>query len=109
MPTGCGLDDMEAQIEAAYELEESGVPNNRIWFVFCRVKGSSAEDQAARDYLRRAKINVFEPVFPELPSIRQGHNDGKAASEISFPAVQEKVTALAVAIAAQVQGTKEAA
>ena len=109
MPTGCGLDDMEAQIEAAYELEENGIENARIWFVFCRVKGSSSEDQAARDYLRRAKINVFEPVFPELPSIRQGHNDGKAASEISYPAVKEKVTALAVAIAAQAQGSKKEA
>jgi len=109
MPTGYGLDDLEAQVEAAYELEQSGVANDRIWFVFCRAKGSPSEDQAARDYLRRAKINVFEPIFPDLPSIRQGHNDGKAASEISFPAVQEKVTALAVAIAAKAQGSKEAA
>jgi chromosome partitioning protein len=109
MPTGYGLDDLEAQVEAAYELEESGIERSKIWFVFCRITGSASEDQAARDYLRRAKINVFAPVLPELPSIRQGHNAGKAASEISFPAVQERATALAVAIAAHMQARKEAA
>jgi chromosome partitioning protein len=48
-------------------------------------------------------------VFPELPSIRQGHNAGKAASEISYPAVQERAVALAVAIASYLQAKKEAA
>jgi chromosome partitioning protein len=109
MPTGYGLDDLEAQVEAAYELEESGIERSKIWFVFCRITGSASEDQAARDYLKRAKINVFDPVLPELPSIRQGHNAGKAASEISFPVVQERATALAVAIAAHMQTMKEAA
>ena len=85
MPTCYGLDDLEAQVEAAYELEENGIDRNKIWFVFSRTSGSQAEDLSARAYLERAKINVFEPVLPELPSIRQGHNGGKAASEISFP------------------------
>lgn len=109
MPTCYGLDDLEAQVEAAYELEEHGIDRARIWFAFSRTTGSPAEDQAARDYLRRAKINVFEPVLPELPSIRQGHNSGKAASEISFPAIRDKAVALAQAIASQVEGLKEAA
>ena len=74
MPTGYSLDDLEAQVEAAYELEERRIDRGKIWFVFCRTSGSTAEDRDARDYLHRAKINVFEPVFPELPSIRQGHN-----------------------------------
>ncbi len=109
MPSCYGLDDMEAQIEAAYELEQSGVDAAKIWFVFCRAKGSEAEDRAARDYLRKARINVFEPVFQELPSIRQGHNEGRAASEIPFPKVQERVTALAQAIADLLQSKREAA
>jgi chromosome partitioning protein len=103
MPTCYGLDDLEAQVEAAYELEESGIDRSRIWFVFSRTSGSSAEDQTARDYLQRAKINFFEPVLPELPSIRQGHNGGKAASEISFPVIRERAIALALAIATQVK------
>jgi chromosome partitioning protein len=109
MPSCYGLDDMEAQVEAAYELEQSGVPGAKIWFVFCRAKGSDAEDRAARDYLRKARINVFVPVFQELPSIRQGHNEGRAASEVPFPKIQERVTALAQAIADLLQAKREAA
>ena len=107
MPTGYGLDDMEAQVEAAYELEENGIPKAKIWFVFCRAKGSAAEEQGARDYLKRAGINVFEPIFPELPSIRQGHNEGKAATEISFPVVTERMMELSVSIAKQAQSNSK--
>lgn len=109
MPTGYSLDDMEAQVEAAYELEQAGVSSDKVWFVFCRVKGSPTEDRDARDYLKRAGIKVFEPVFPELPSIRQGHNEGKAATEISYPAVTERMMTLAVAIAKRAQGIEEVA
>lgn len=38
MPTGYSLDDMEPQIEAAYELEEAGIDPASILFVFCRAK-----------------------------------------------------------------------
>ena len=98
MPTGYSLDDLEAQVEAAYDMEGSGIPPDRIVFVFCRAKGSLVEDGAARAYLKKARISVLEPVFPELASIRQGHAEGKAASEVPFPGVREKATNVAQAI-----------
>lgn len=109
LPTGYSLDDMEPQIEAAYELEESGVDADRLLFVFCRAKGSEAEDRAARAYLRKARMNVLEPIFPELASIRQGHAEGRAASEVPFPGVQEKATEVAQQIVNQLMKTREAA
>jgi chromosome partitioning protein len=109
MPTCYGLDDLEAQVEAAYELEAEGIDRARIWFVFSRTSGSPIEDQTAREYLQRSKINVFEPILPELPSIRQGHNGGKAASEISFPVIRERAVALALAVANLVQELKKEA
>ena len=42
MPTCYSLDDMEAQVEAAYELEAAGIPSDRVCFVFCRAQGSEA-------------------------------------------------------------------
>src|SRR5271154_6650022 len=42
MPTCYGLDDLEAQVEAAYELEEGGINRDRIWFIFSRTSGSPA-------------------------------------------------------------------
>ena len=98
MPTGYSLDDMEPQIEAAYELEEAGIEPANILFVFCRAKGSEAEDRAARAYLHKARMSVLGPVFPELASIRQGHAEGRAASEVQFARVQEKVIEVAQAI-----------
>jgi chromosome partitioning protein len=103
MPTCYGLDDLEAQIEAAYELEENGIDRGRIWFVFSRTTGSANEEQTARDYLRRAQINVLGPVLPELPSIRQAHSGGKAASEVSFPVIRERAAALAGAVAVKLE------
>lgn len=103
MPTCFGIDDLDAQIEAAYELEENGIERNRIWFIFARTSGSANEEQTAREYLQRAEINVFEPIFAELPCIRQAHNGGKAASEVSFPTARERAMALAVAVATKLK------
>ena len=99
MPTGYSLDDMEPQIETAYELEDSGINPAQIVFVFCRTEGSASEDAAARAYLRKARVNILDPVFLERPSIRQAHNMGKAASEVSFPSIKSKILPLAQAIA----------
>jgi chromosome partitioning protein len=109
MPTGYSLDDMEPQVEAAYELEADNIPVGRICFVFCRAAGSQAEDRDARNYLHKARMNVLEPIFPELPSIRQGHAEGRAASEVPFPKVREKVTALAQALADRLTANKREA
>jgi chromosome partitioning protein len=109
MPTGYSLDDMEAQIEAAYELEAAGIPSDRVNLVFCCVKGSESEDRDARAYLRKARINILDPVFPEQPCIRHGHNEGRAASEVPFPKVREKVAVLVQAIADLLTAKREAA
>jgi chromosome partitioning protein len=103
MPTCFGLDDLDAQLEAAYELENNGIERSRIWFIFSRTTGSANEEQTAREYLQRAEVNVFEPIFAELPCIRQAHNGGKAASEVSFPAARERAMTLSVAVATKLR------
>lgn len=109
IPTGYSLDDMEPQIEAAYELEDSGIPSEKILFVFCRAKGSDSEDVAARSYLHKARLTVLDPVLPELASIRQGHAEGRAASEVPFPKVQEKAIDVAQQIVDRLMSKREAA
>ena len=109
IPTGYSLDDMEPQIEAAYELEDSGIPSEKILFVFCSAKGSDSEDVAARSYLRKARLTVLDPVLPELASIRQGHAEGRAASEVPFPKVQEKAIDVAQQIVDRLMSKREAA
>jgi chromosome partitioning protein len=109
MPSCYSLDDMEAQVEACYELEAADIPMERVWFVFCRAQGSPAEEREARSYLHKARVHALEPIFPELPSIRQGHAEGRAASEVPFRTVQERVGALVQAIADRLAARKEAA
>lgn len=99
LPTGYSLDDMEPQIETAYELEDKGIDSDRIVFIFCRAEGSESEDAAARKYMKKARVNVLEPIFPERASIRQAHNTGRAASEVTHASIKEKVIPLAQAIA----------
>ena len=93
IPTGYSLDDMTPQIETAYALEEQGINSGRIVFVFCRAGGSTSEEAAARSYLKKARVNVLDPVFPERPSIRQAHNTGRAASEVAYSSIQSKSSA----------------
>lgn len=99
MPTGYSLDDLEPQVETAYDLEAVGIDPSKIIFVFCRADGSESEDKAARDYLKRARMNVIKPVFPERASIRQAHNEGRAASEVGHMTLKTKALAVAQAIA----------
>lgn len=99
LPTGYGLDDMQPQVETAQDLEQKGVDLEKVTFIFCRADGSVSEDNAARSYLKRAGMSVLTNVLPERSSIRQAHNNGKAASEVSSKSVRDKVLLLAQEIA----------
>lgn len=99
LPSGYSLDDMPPQVETAQDLEKSGVAIAKVVFVFSRADASEAEDRDARAYLKRAGVSVLDHVLPERPSIRQAHNNGKAASEVSAKSVRDKVLLLAQEIA----------
>ena len=98
MPTGYAIDDMQPQVEAAYDLEELGIDSGKVVFIFCRADGSEKEDAAARLYLKKAGVTVLKPVFPERASIRQAHNRGHCASEVTHPSIKDKALELAQAI-----------
>jgi len=99
MPTGYSLDDMEPQVETAYDLQTSGVDLEKVLFVFSLIDGSASEDSAARRYLKKAGVNVLGHVLPQYPAIRQAMNTGRAASEVSHPNVRKRVLPLAQEIA----------
>ena len=70
MPTCYGLDDLEAQIEAAYELDGERHHKGRIWFVFSRTTGSANEEQTARDYLPPAHLTFSGRFFRSCLIVR---------------------------------------
>ena len=98
LPTSHSVDDMEPQIETAFELEKAGTPADKIRFVFCRSKGSEFEDRDARDYLRGARVHALPGALGELQSIRQAHASGRTAAETSHPGVRKNARAVAMEI-----------
>ena len=61
MSTGYELDDLRVQVQALTSWRKVTPIGNKIWLALCRIIGQAAEDQAAREYLKRAKINGFDP------------------------------------------------
>lgn len=103
MPTGYSLDDMQPQVETAYDLQTAGVDMDKIVFVFAKADGSESEDLAARRYLQKTGINYLDNVLPQYPIIRQAMNTGRAASEVSNPDVKKRVVLLAQELANKIR------
>lgn len=99
LPVGYSLDDLEPQTRVAFELEDAGVPADRIKIAICRARGSAAEGQGVRDYLRRAGLSAFATELRELPTVRLAHTLGRAASETTHPKINEEAVAMAQEIA----------
>ncbi len=99
LPSGYSLDDLEPQVEVALELEDAGIPAERIRLALCRVRGSDSEGQGVRDYIQRARLTAFAAELRELPTIRQASTSGRAASETTHSKINEEAVALAQEIA----------
>lgn len=100
IPSGWSVDDLEPQVQAAYDLEAAGVDPDRIRVAFCRIRGSDKEGQAARDYVQRARLKALNSIVRELPSIRQAHATGKTAAETGHKSIDGEGQALAAEVAA---------
>lgn len=99
LPTGYSLDDLDPQCRVAYELEDAGIPADKIRISICRARGSASEAQTVRDYIRRGRLTAFEKELRELPTIRQAHTLGRAASETTHAHINAEAVAVAQEIA----------
>ncbi|WP_417244374.1 ParA family protein [Celeribacter sp.] len=109
LPSGYSLDDLHPQAAVAGELERAGTPPVRIRVALGRVKGSETERRDVRDYLRRAGLEVFDAELREMPTIRQAHMAGRAASETTHQSINQEAAALAAEIAAALTASAEVA
>lgn len=107
MPTSYSLDDLEPQVQTAYDLEEVGVDPEKIVFVFTLIDGSDSEDKAARAYLRRAGVKVLNEHYPKKTTYRQANNIGLAGSEVGIHSLKAKALKLAQAIAKHAEQTSK--
>lgn len=98
LPTGYSVDDLEPQVQAAYDLENAGVDPARIRLAICRARGSARDEQAARDYIRRAGLLALDATVRELPSIAHAHALGRTAAETGRQAVDDEGRAVAAEV-----------
>jgi len=98
IPTGYSVDDLDPQVQVAYDLESAGVSPDKIRIAFCRAKGSAKEDRAARDFIRRARLTALDGSIRELPSIRQAHAIGRTAAETGHKGIDGEGRTLAAEI-----------
>ena len=101
MPTGYSLDDMDPQIETAYELEEPRHQFRADCFIFYLADGSASEEVAARRYIKKP-VSMCLILFS-----RKDHLFGRltirAGRPVKFryPSIRSKVLPLAKAIVDQ--------
>ena len=83
--------------------------SERIFFCFCRAKGSEAEDRAARSYLGKARMNVLDPTSRSSLPFARDMPKGAPHRKSRSPRCRKRPIAVAQAIMDRLPGVKEAA
>lgn len=105
LPSGYSLDDLEPQVSVAFELDEAGIDLARVRIVLCRTRGSAKEGQGVRAYIKRAGLQAATHELRELPTYRQAHTSGRAASECGHPKPANEARELAAELVATLEPT----
>lgn len=95
IPTGLSLDDLKPQVLFAHELVARAISKRRILFVFNKTSDSSIAVQDARDYITGAGYIVAETDLQHRVGYQIAQNSGRAASETTFPSLNDRADALA--------------
>jgi chromosome partitioning protein len=98
LPTGLSLDDLKPTVLLAHELVEAGVVADKIAVGLCRVGDRENEIEEARRYIDKAGYGTLKGALPEKTAYRRASDEGRAASEVSFPTLKEKAERLAQSI-----------
>jgi chromosome partitioning protein len=86
----------------------AGVPKQKLTIALCRTSGGD-EEAAARAYLAEAGYPVLAGSMPERGAYREALNVGRAPTETSEPALNDRVDALMDALLATVMDELKAA
>lgn len=98
LPTGLSLDDLRPSIMLAHELVENRIPAERIAFALCRVGDRENEIEEARRYIQKAGYESLPGSLPEKTGYRRASDEGRAASEVTYPTLKERAEELAQAM-----------
>lgn len=93
LPCCASRDDLVPGLKLAYELEQKGVPRNRIVLALVRV-ATKAEIADAREYIEQSGFTVLDGCLYEKPAYRQAQNEGLAVTETRYKSLNDKADRL---------------
>jgi chromosome partitioning protein len=80
LPTGASTDDLYPTVLLLYELEQMGIPKERLAVALCRLL-EQREEHAARKYIETAGYEALVGSIPERAGYRSAHNLGQSITE----------------------------
>jgi chromosome partitioning protein len=93
LPCCASRDDLVPGLKLAYELEQKGVPRNKISLALVRVS-TEAEIADAREYIGQSGFAVLDGCLYEKPAYRQAQNEGLAVTETRYSSLNQKADKL---------------
>lgn len=97
LPTGTSTDDLHPTTLLLYELEQIGVPKDRLCVALCRILDAK-EERWARHYLETTGYQALDGSLPERLGYRRAHNRGKSITETSETALNERANELMASV-----------
>jgi chromosome partitioning protein len=97
LPTGTSTDDLHPTTLLLYELEQIGVPKDRLCVALCRILDAK-EEKWARHYLETTGYPALEGSLPERLGYRRAHNRGKSITETGETALNERANELMASV-----------
>lgn len=96
LPTSTTLDDLEPQLQLAFELRSRGVDLKRLIIVLNNTLDDSPRQiDEARRFLERYSLKIAKAELPMKPAYRLAQNTGRSVLETQFKSLNERADALA--------------
>lgn len=92
-PSGASRDDLVPAVREYHALVKAGIPADRLTLALNRI-GTPAEEAAAREFLEQAGYSVLNGYLREQPAYRLAQNGGRAVTETSWSALNERADTL---------------
>lgn len=93
LPTGASTDDLYPTVLLLYELEQMGIPKERLAVALCRLL-EQREEHAARKYIETAGYEALVGSVPERAGYRSAHNLGQSITETSDQTLNRRARTL---------------
>ncbi len=93
LPTGASTDDLYPTVLLLYELEQMGIPKERLAVALCRLL-EQREEHAARKYIEKAGYEALVGSIPERAGYRSAHNLGQSITETSDQTLNRRARTL---------------